>query len=97
MGLNPERMKPPKGVQARGGASVTTAIIFNCIARDKLLAEDAQDEITAIRKVLGKDAQMIGFYTYGEQAPLGGTTVAEEKARCAEFCNETVVVVGFGV
>ena len=86
-----------KGIQECGGTSVTTAIIFNCIARDKLLAQDAKDEIAVIRQALGKQAQMIGFYTYGEQAPLGGTIIAEEKTRRCEFCNETVVIVGFGV
>lgn len=85
-----------KGVQERGCTFVTTAIIFNCIARDKLLAQDAKDEIATIREVLGDQTHMIGFYTYGEQAPLGGTIITEEKTRRCEFCNETVVVVGFG-
>lgn len=83
-------------VKSRGGSTVTTAIIFNCIARDKVLGEDAKVEIDAIREVLGDGAQMIGFYTYGEQAPIGGEMIAEEKSCKAEFCNETVVILGFG-
>lgn len=85
-----------EGVKARGGSHITTAIIFNCIARDKVLAQDAADEITAIKRVLGDKAEMIGFYTYGEQAPIGVSVIAEEKSCKAEFCNETVVIVGFG-
>ncbi len=84
------------GVQARGGTSVTTAIIFNCIARDKVLAQNAKDEISAIKEVLGEQTEFIGFYTYGEQAPIAGQTISEEKSCHAEFCNETVVIVGFG-
>jgi hypothetical protein len=83
-------------VRKRGGREVTTAIIFNCIARDKVLAQDAKVEIAAIKEVLGSHAEMIGFYTYGEQAPIGGRVVAEEKAQRSEFCNETVVILGFG-
>jgi len=61
-----------------------------------VLAQDAKEEIAAIREVLGT-AQMIGFYTYGEQAPIGNQIVAQENASCkAEFCNETVVILGFG-
>ncbi len=82
-------------VKTRGGSKVTTAIIFNCIARDKVLGQDAKDEIAAIRKTLGDNVEFIGFYTYGEQAPIGKGTVVEENCR-SEFCNETVVILGFG-
>lgn len=85
-----------QGVQKRGGTKVTTAIVFNCIARNKVLAQDAKKEIATIKEVLG-EAQIIGFYTYGEQAPIGEQIIAQENASCkAEFCNETVVILGFG-
>ena len=83
-------------MKAKGGASVSTAIIFNCIARDKVLGLQAQQEIDAMREVLGEGVQMIGFYTYGEQAPIGNQTITEVKSCHSEFCNETVVIVGFG-
>jgi len=84
------------GVKQRGGSKVTTAIIYNCIAQDKILAQDAKDEIKVIKDVLGDEAQMIGFYTYGEQAPIGDEIISEEKSLRSEFCNETVVIVGLG-
>ncbi|MFA5995075.1 MAG: FIST N-terminal domain-containing protein [Patescibacteria group bacterium] len=84
------------GIQQRGGKKITTAIIFNCIARNKVLAQDAKVEIAAIREVLGRDVQMIGFYTYGEQAPIDFCDEQQSLARHSEFCNETVVILGFG-
>lgn len=86
-----------QGIKEKGGSKVTTAILFNCIARDKLLAQDAQKEIDVIKQVLGDSAEMIGFYTYGEQAPIGGGSAANaQKTRKSEFCNETMVIVAFG-
>lgn len=83
-------------IKEKGGSKVTTAVIFNCIARDKLLAQDSQKEIDVIKQVLGDSAEMVGFYTYGEQAPIGGQTAVAQKTCKSEFCNETVVIVAFG-
>ena len=71
---------PPKAV-----------IIFNCIARNKLFGERSGDEISAIQEAVGRETPLIGFYTYGEQAPLGGEV--RDIARCnPAFHNETVVI-----
>ncbi len=68
------------------------AIIFNCIARNKLLGRRSKEEIDAIREVLGRDIPIIGFYTYGEQAPLSSTI----RKGTSFFHNETVVILTFG-
>jgi hypothetical protein len=68
------------------------ALIFNCIARNKLFGRDASKEIEAIKAVLGKDVPIIGFYTYGEQAPIGGNM--ELSFSC--FHNETAVILLIG-
>lgn len=73
------------------GAQPKAIIIFNCIARNKLFGERAGEEISAIQDVLGKDVPLIGFYTYGEQAPLGGEVRNLERCNPA-FHNETVVI-----
>lgn len=70
-------------------------IIFNCIARNKLFGERSGDEIDAIQEVLGKNVPLIGFYTYGEQAPLGGEVRNINKCNPA-FHNETVVICVLG-
>lgn len=70
---------------------IGAVIVFNCIARHNLFGEDAYREINAIREVLGNDVPMIGFYTYGEQAPING--VSRDIKKCeSSFHNETVVI-----
>lgn len=68
------------------GSEIKAAFLFNCIARKKLLMTKKQEEIDRIRKVLGESIPIIGFYTYGEQAPLGGEIVT------CSFHNETDVL-----
>lgn len=70
-------------------------LMFNCIAREKLFAQKANDEIQAIMAIIGKDVPLLGFYTYGEQAPLGGETRNKEKIN-PRFYNETVVMFAAG-
>lgn len=73
------------------GSAPKAILIFNCIARDKLFGEHSKDEIDAIQSVLGPDVPLLGFYTYGEQAPLGGQVREIKKCNTA-FHNETVVI-----
>ncbi len=75
-----------------GGKSPKAVIIFDCIARQKLFGRSANDEIAAIRGVFGSDVPLIGFYTYGEIAPLGG----DMKKCCSNFHNETAVIFALG-
>lgn len=70
-------------------------VIFNCIARNKLFGERSGEEIDAIQEAIGTDVPLIGFYTYGEQAPLGGEVRNINKCNPA-FHNETVVVCVIG-
>src|SRR3989344_2015008 len=74
------------------GGIPKAVIIFNCIARNKLFGDRSGEEINAIQEAIGKDVPLIGFYTYGEQAPLGGEVRNIEKCNPA-FHNETVVIV----
>ncbi len=73
------------------GSEPKAVIIFNCIARNKLFGNKSGEEIDAIQQVIGKKVPLIGFYTYGEQAPLGGEVKNIEKCNSA-FHNETVVI-----
>jgi len=82
-------------VEQLDGATPKAVIIFNCIARNKLFGEHAGDEISAIQKAVGVSTPLIGFYTYGEQAPLGGEVRNIEKCNPA-FHNETVVIAVIG-
>lgn len=67
-------------------------IIFNCIARNKLFGKDASSEIEAIKSVVGHDVPIIGFYTYGEIAPIKSSG----KGGVSCFHNETIVILAIG-
>ena len=69
------------------------AFIFNCIARNKVLGEHVGEEIDVIRSTLGSQTDLLGFYTYGEQAPLMGFV---GKNCQSQFCNETMVILTIG-
>jgi len=75
------------------GAKPKAIFVFNCVARHKLLGARIGEEIAAIQNVLGKEVPLIGFYTYGEQAPLGGVLGPE----CfSVFHNETMALMVLG-
>lgn len=77
------------------GAKPKAIFIFNCVARFKLLTESKiGEEIAAVQRVLGKDVPLIGFYTYGEQAPLGGNV--DPNVCKSAFHNETMALLVLG-
>lgn len=73
------------------GATPKAIIVFNCIARSKLFGQRSGEEISAIQEVLGREVPLIGFYTYGEQAPMNGEVKNINQCNSA-FHNETVVI-----
>ena len=75
------------------GTKPKAIFVFNCVARHKLLGARTGEEIAAIQNVLGKEVPLIGFYTYGEQAPLAGILGPE----CfSVFHNETMALMVLG-
>lgn len=78
-----------------GSAQPKAVIVFNCIARHKLFGEFSGEEIKAIQRAIGSNVPLIGFYTYGEQAPMGGEVKNINKCSPA-FHNETVVICVLG-
>lgn len=75
-----------QALQRSEGKTIKAIILFNCISRKKILVGKRQNEIDSIRAILGKEIPLIGFYTYGEQAPLG------EKIITCSFHNSTDVL-----
>lgn len=78
-------------VNQLNGKKPQAVLIFNCIARNKLFGQNLGDEIQAIQTMVGNRTDLIGFYSYGEQAPLGGEVKNIEKCN-PSFHNETVVI-----
>ena len=70
-------------------------LMFNCIDREKLFGQKANDEIQAVMEIIGEDVPLLGFYTYGEQAPIAGEVHDLEKCS-PRFYNETVVMFAVG-
>jgi len=69
--------------------SPSFGLVFSSCSRARLFGRQAAEEIAAIRRVLGEFVPFIGFYDYGEQAPL---TAAGFRGR-SYFHNESLVVV----
>ena len=68
------------------------AIIFDSFSRNRLLGRSAKDEIDVIKNILGNDIPFVGFYTYGEQAPL---TALDYQGQ-SHFHNESIAILGIG-
>ncbi|HET8574943.1 MAG TPA: FIST N-terminal domain-containing protein [Candidatus Paceibacterota bacterium] len=77
------------------GKEPRVAFVWSGVARRKLFGERADEEIRTIQKELGADVPIIGFYTYGEQAPMNGEIKNQEQCN-PEFHNGTVVICALG-
>lgn len=83
---------------AGGAASVSLAgkdvqpdlaILISCVGRKLVLKERVEEEIEAVRAVMGEQTAMTGFYSYGEICP----TAATEK-QC-QLHNQTMTITTF--
>jgi hypothetical protein len=67
---------------------VELAIIVSCCGRKWILKQRVEEEIEAVREIFGNDTILTGFYSYGEIAPVAGST------KCA-LHNETMTITAF--
>ena len=74
---------------ALGDRPASFGLVFSSCSRSRLFGRQGEKEIQIIRQTLGERVPLIGFYDYGEQAPL---TAAGFRGR-SYFHNETLVVV----
>jgi hypothetical protein len=63
--------------------------IYSCMARKIVLGSRTNEEIDKIRNSVGENIPIIGFYCYGEYAPIGRTGVSS-------FYNETITLTIIG-
>lgn len=73
------------------GAAPKFILMFNCMARNKLLGVRCNEENQIVQNTVGHEVPMAGFYTYGEQGPLLG-----RKGTPAYFHNETMTLLVVG-
>ena len=63
--------------------------MFSCVGRKLVLGRRVQEEVDAVKKILGEDVPLIGFYTYGEIGPIDKM---KRELSITKFHNETVVL-----
>ena len=75
-------------IEKIGNTHTDFAIVTSCIGRRKVLKELVEEEIEAVRDVIGEDATITGFYSYGEISPSISSTDCELQ-------NQSIVVTSF--
>lgn len=61
------------------------ALLISCVGRKLLLQQRIEEEVEAVREVLGPQTPLAGFYSYGEISPFNAS------ARC-ELHNQTMTI-----
>jgi hypothetical protein len=74
--------------QAIGSATPDLAILISCVGRKLVLKQRIEEEVEAVRDVLGAGAVLTGFYSHGEISPF------TPGARC-ELHNQTMTITAF--
>lgn len=67
------------------GGHPQLALLISCVGRKLVLKQRTEDELEAVREVLGPDPVMTGFYSYGEVCP------SAPGANC-ELHNQTMTI-----
>jgi hypothetical protein len=49
---------------------VELAILISCVGRKLILKQRIEEELEGVRDVLGEQATLTGFYSYGEVSPF---------------------------
>jgi hypothetical protein len=77
------------GMRTLDGAMPDLAVLVSCVGRKQVLKQRVEEELEAVRKILGPQAAMAGFYSYGEIGPGAGPG-----AQC-ELHNQTMTITTF--
>ncbi|NTW23978.1 MAG: hypothetical protein HGA37_04710 [Lentimicrobium sp.] len=72
-----------------GVSNPALAVLISCVGRKLVLKQRVEEEIEAVRDVLGAEATITGFYSYGEISPAGPF-----EHRC-ELHNQTMTITVF--
>ena len=71
-----------------GSIEPELALLVSCVGRKLVLKQRIEEEVESVRGVLGKNAVLAGFYSYGEICPHGAIT------QC-ELHNQTMTITTF--
>jgi hypothetical protein len=75
--------------EAMGSVPTELAILVSCVGRKLVLKQRTEEEVEAVRDILGKQAFLTGFYSYGEISPF------TFGAKCA-LHNQTMTITTLG-
>lgn len=70
------------------GQGSKMALLVSCVGRKIVLGDRIEEEIEAVREILGKDTMLFGFYSYGEITP------STKKVAC-DLHNQTMTITTF--
>jgi len=68
--------------------SPKVAILISCVGRKLILGSRIDEEVEAVREILGQGTLITGFYSYGEISPVN------ESTKC-ELHNQTMTITCF--
>jgi hypothetical protein len=71
-----------------GSSSPDLAILISCVGRKLVLKQRIEEEVEAVREILGDRTVLTGFYSYGEISPF------TPSAKC-ELHNQTMTITTF--
>ena len=71
-----------------GEGSADFALLISCVGRKLILKQRTEEEVEGVRDILGAQAVLSGFYSYGEICP------AAPRAGC-ELHNQTMTITTF--
>lgn len=75
-------------IKPLNGSETQLAILISCVGRKLVLKQIVEEEVEAVKEVLGKNTTITGFYSYGEMAPfLKGTS--------CQLHNQTMTITTF--
>ena len=69
--------------------------VSDCIARKMLYGPNVSEEIDRVTSIIGKDIPLIGFYSYGQHAPVYGIS-ADINSCDPGFYEESIVLFAIG-
>lgn len=71
-----------------GSSAPDLAVLISCVGRKMVLKQRVEEEVEAVREILGEKAVLAGFYSYGEISPF------VPNAKC-ELHNQTMTITTF--
>ncbi len=77
------------GADALTSSGAQFALLVSCVGRHMVLKEDSEKEVAAVRRAIGSDVPVHGFYSYGELCP------SKDSGKQCLLHNQTMTVTTF--